>query len=202
MTWPDVMVTAHRRLPLAAVPWLHAQLPQCLTKLAEQHGMTRAITGMATGGDQIFGTTVQELGLPLRAAIPYPEQYLDGDSENRFGRRWSRAQRATWHQLKEYAEATGGAELVYDHYPRSSGERVHMLHKRNDWMLTRSQAVVALWDPTVTEGGTYSCIVKAVGAGMPVILFDLSRLRISLPTPPQWAHRLGIPALAVARPLW
>lgn len=208
MSWPEVMVTAHRQMSWQAADWARTELPRVLQRLGAEHGMTRATTGMATGGDQVFGEVVQQLGLPLRAVIPYREQYLDGDGDGRFGRRWSKAQRATWQQLTEYARATGGAHELVDHYPRSYGERVNLLHKRNDWMLARSQAVIALWFPVDKQGqlnnvgGTYSAIVKAVGAGLPVILFDLVRQRVSLPTPEHWADRLDIPVLATARALW
>jgi hypothetical protein len=206
MCWPDVMVTAHRRLPKASVPWLREQLPARLAKLRELYGTQRATSGMAIGGDHLFGFAAEQIRMPLRAAVPYPSQPLDG-REGRFGQRWSRQQQGDWQHLCAYASVTGGLEQVYDHDPRSPGERVHMLHKRNDWMLERSQVVFALWVPErdgkVNDvGGTYSCIVKAVGAGMPVVLFDLTALTVTMPTPEHWALRLNLPALAVASRLW
>lgn len=204
--WPEVMVTAHRRLPKNTIGWLEAELPRCLSKLRDEYGMVRATSGMAIGGDHLFALAAAELKIPLRAAIPYPDQPFDG-VEGRFGQRWTRQQRAVWEKLCRYADRTGGVKHVFDQNPRSVGERISMLHKRNDWMLQRSKAVVALWEPERegqpnTVGGTYSCIQKAVGAGMPVILFDLSARTVSMPAPQNWAVRLDSPALAVAERLW
>lgn len=203
---PEVMVTAHRSMSRRTIDWVTHQLPRCLIKLRDECGMIRATSGMARGGDLVFASAAADLGIPLRAAVPYPSQPLDG-VDGRFGQKWSRAQRAAWGQMCAYADATGGLHRVSENDPRSVGERISMLHKRNDWMLQRCQAVVALWEPVRdgrvnAVGGTYSCIEKAVGAGMPVILFDLSAQTVSIPRPQDWAVRLDQPALAVARQLW
>lgn len=200
ISWPEVMVTAHRQLPRVSVPWLQEQLPRTLIKLRDQYGMQRATTGMAIGGDQLFGLAAEQIGMPLRAAVPYPCQSLDGQ-DGRPGQGWTRQQQTDWAHLCDYARATGGLELVHDREPRSPGERVGMLHRRNDWMLHRSAAVVALWEPG-RRGGTHSCIEKAVSAGMPVILFDLIARTVTMPRPHDWANRLSSPALAVAKRLW
>lgn len=204
--WTEVMGTAHRKTPVAARDWLRAELPSVLTKLRDQYGAQRATAGMAVGGDHLFGYAAEQIGMPLRAAIPYPSQPLDGLEINpgvrRPGQRWTRQQRADWEHLRAYAERTGGAHHVYDRDPRSVGERVHMLFARNHWMLQRSHAVVALWDPERLSGGTYRCIEKAVSAGMPVVLLDLSAYTITMPRPQDWAARLDKPALAVAKQLW
>lgn len=198
--WPEVMVTAHRKLPTGCVDeWLGAALRERLVKLRDDYGLQRATTGMATGGDQLWGVAAMELQIPLRAAVPYPSQPLDGQGEGRFGPRWTKAEQATWHRLKEYAETTGGVEYVHDHDPRSFGERVNMLHKRNDWMLANSTAVVGIWAPANVRSGTGSCLRKAVGAGKPIVLFDLAARTVTRPRPEDWARRLNVPAPAAAR---
>lgn len=204
--WPEAMVTAHRKLSRQATGWLEQVLPPRVARLRDECGTERFTTGMAIGGDQLFGLKVMEAGAPLRAAIPYPSQPLDG-VDGRPGQRWTVKQQGLWTRLNIYAEATGGAEHVFATDPRSPGERVRMLHKRNDWMLQRSTVVLALWEPVRqgrinNVGGTHDCIEKAVGAGMPVILFDLCAFTVTMPTPETWAVRLGRPALAVARQLW
>src|SRR5688572_12546967 len=185
--WPEAMFTAHRKLPRGVDRWLDSVLPQRIAKLHDEYGTERFTTGMAVGGDMRCGGHVQRLGLPLRAAVPYPSQPLDG-RDGRPGQRWSKAQQQCWQELCAYARSTGGLEHVRDSDPRSPGERVGMLHGRNDWMLQRSTVVLALWQPVKDGkindvGGTYSCIVKAIGRGMPVILFDLNALTVTLPTP-------------------
>jgi hypothetical protein len=202
-TWPDVMVTAHRRLPKGCVDeWLGAELRRVMTLLRDDFGMQRATTGMATGGDQAWGAVAMEIGMPLRAAIPYPAQPLDGtDIEGggkHFGQKWTKGQQQFWARLKEYAEATGGVEHVFDRNPRSFQERVTMLHQRNSWMLEHNDAVVGVWAPANRRSGTGSCLNKAVGAGIPTILINLTTKSTSRPLPKHWALYLGIPTLAEA----
>lgn len=199
--WPEAMATAHRRLPNKSIGWLQDKLPEYLIKLRDECATDRATTGMAVGGDHLFGFAAEQVNMPLRAAVPYPSQQYDGVN-GRPGRRWTKKQQTDWNHLAGYARATGGLEFCSESDPRSPGERVNLLHKRNDWMLQRSTVVLALWDPEQASGGTYSCIRKAVGAGMPVVLFDLQALTVTLPRPENWARRLGTPALAVAKPLW
>lgn len=194
-TFPEVMVTAHRKLPRDAGEWLPLALDQVLQRLACDFGMQRATTGMAVGGDTVWGKVVADCGLQLRAAIPYPDQPLDG-TDGRFGQRWTKQQIADWQQLKDYAERTGGVEYVHDHNPRSSQERVGMLHARNDWMLKRTQAVVGIWAPANIRGGTYSCLRKAAGAGKPIILVNLATRTVTRPLAQHWAKYLNMPALA------
>lgn len=195
-TFPEVMVTAHRRLPKGAEDdWLGQTVIDVLTKLTGEYGLERATTGMATGGDTIFGNAVATRGLPLRAAIPYPDQPLDG-SPGHYGPRWTKQEIADWQLLKEYAEQTGGVDHVHEYNPRSPAERLAMLHARNDWMLERTQAVVGIWAPANTRSGTYSCLRKAASSGKPIILINLATRAVTRPSSKRWAEYLNMPALA------
>jgi hypothetical protein len=195
VTFPEVMVTAHRRLP-RDIDWLPIAVREIVRRLADEFDTERFTTGMATGGDQLFGAVVKDQQLDLRAAIPYPDQPLDGTGGDHFGPRWTKQQVKDWHILREYAEDTGGTVRVSKCNPRSPGERVAMLHARNDWMLNNTQAVVAIWAPANTVGGTYSCLRKAAGAGKPIILVNLATQTITRPLPRHWAQYLHMPALA------
>lgn len=199
-TWPAVMVTAHRRLPTGIVEeWLGAELRACLARLRDEYGLERAISGMATGGDQQFGLACRDLGIPLLGAVPYPSQPFDG-LDGRPGPRWTKKDLALWQELKDYAEATAGIEQVSSTDPTSHGERVNKLHKRNDWMLERSQQVIGLLAPANHRSGTGSCLRKAVSAGFAPILFNLARRTITRPRPHHWAAHLHCPVLAGAQP--
>jgi hypothetical protein len=198
-TWPAVMVTAHRRLPGGVVDeWLGAALRDCLRRLRDEHGLERGISGLATGGDHEFGLACRDLDIPLFAAIPYPNQPLDG-TDGRPGPKWTKKDQAIWAELKDYARTTAGVHEVSAD-PRSPNERVGLLHKRNDWMLERAQQVLGLLDPASHRSGTGSCLRKAVKAGYSPILFHLIRRTVTRPLPHHWAIYLDNPALARVQP--
>lgn len=190
-TWTGVMVTAHRKLPKGADEWLRPALRERLTKLRDEFGMERAITGMAIGGDTVFADVALELGFPLYGAVPFP-----GQANDQYGPRWTRAQKAHWAEL---IERCAHVDYVSPTDPLSYGQRVGMLHARNDFMLAQAAAVCAIWAPANRTGGTYSCIVKAVGAGLPVVLFNLATQTVVRPSRQAWANVLEIPALAHER---
>lgn len=190
-TWTGVMVTAHRKLPSGAEEWLRPALAERLTKLVTDFGTQTATSGMAIGGDMLFAEEASHLGLSLIAAVPFPGQPYD-----KHGPKWSTQQRVRWSNLCDRASHV---EYVSPIDPLSYGQRVRMLHARNDWMLERNQAVLAIWDPDNKKGsGTYSCIVKAVSAGKPVILFNLATQTVTRPSAQRWAQLLDRPALAAA----
>jgi len=194
--WPEVMVTAHRKLPRGSVDeWLYRAVYDVMRKLADGHGLERATSGLATGGDTVWGQVAMAQQRSLRAAIPYPDQPLDG-TDGHFGPRWTKQQQADWQRLRQYAEDTGGAELVSAHNPRSFNERVALLHARNDWMLERTQAVVAIWAPANLRSGTGNCLRKAAGVGKPIILVNLANQRVTRPLPHHWARYLNMPTLS------
>jgi hypothetical protein len=195
-TFPEVMVTGHRRLPKDALDgWLYRTVQDLMEKLVAEYGMERATSGLATGADTVWGQEAMVHELPLRAVIPYPEQPLDG-IDGRFGPRWTKQQRADWERLKQYAEDTGGVTHVHEYNSRTPGQRVAMLHARNDWMLAHTQAVVAIWAPANVNTGTGSCLRKAARAGKPIILVNLANRAVTRPLPKHWAQYLNMPALA------
>jgi uncharacterized phage-like protein YoqJ len=190
-TWTTAMVTAHRKLPKDAEQWLRPALRARLGKLRADFGTEQVISGMALGGDMMFAEEALELNLPLTAAVPFP-----GQARDEHGPAWSQAQQRRWQSLLDRATCV---EWVSPTDPLSYNERVRMLHARNDWMLQRSQVVLAIWAPANRKSsGTYSCIVKAVSAGKPVILFNLATKTVIRPSRQTWANELGIPALAAA----
>jgi len=187
-TWTHAMVTAHRKLPKGCDEWLRPAIAARLTRLRAEFGTETTTSGMAIGGDMMFADEALKLGFPLTAAVPFPSQAND-----EYGPTWSRLQKQRWQQLCDQAVFV---KLVSETDPTTFKQRVAMLHARNDWMLERNQVVLAIWAPGNRRGGTYSCIVKAVSAGKPVILFNLATKAVTRPRPQDWANYLGIPALA------
>lgn len=190
-TWTGAMVTAHRRLPKGSDEWLRPAITERLVKLRDTYGTETATSGMALGGDMLFAEQVLDLNIPLTAAVPFFAQASDT-----YGPAWSVKQQQRWQGLLDRATRV---EYVSDTNPVSYSQRTRMLHARNDWMLARNQVVLAIWAPANRSGGTYSCIRKAVGAGKPVILFNLATQAVTRPSPQRWAELLGVPVFAVAR---
>jgi uncharacterized phage-like protein YoqJ len=185
-TWTNVMVTAHRKLPKGCIEeWLGAALRERLVKLRDEYGMERATSGMAIGGDTLFAEVALELGLPLYGAVAFPGQH----------ERWPKVHQRRWRELIERATHV---DYVSERNPSSFGEAAGMLHARNRFMLERNDAVVAIWAPGNHRGGTYDCIKQAVGAGKPVILFNLAAKTVTRPSRRRWAELLNQPALAAA----
>ncbi len=184
--WPDVMVTAHRKLPKGLVDeWLAGVLRDRIAKLRDEFGMERATTGLAIGGDTVWADIALEMGVPLHGAIPFPSQDA----------KWTKAQKAHYAELKERCATL---EYVSETDPRSTGEAIRMLHARNDAMLSGTNAVVAIWAPANHTGGTFNCISKAVSAGLPVILVNIAARTVTRPSAARWAELLKAPALASA----
>lgn len=170
-TWPMAMITAHRPQHLAEpgmLEWVAEESLRVARKLADEHGTRTLISGLALGGDQIWGWCAIRTELDLAAHIPFPQQpdpWRDPDLTDR------------WQYLRDYAECTGGVTVYGDLAGLTGLERkraaVRLLHARNDGMLAvtaaAAGAVVAVLRPSKLDGGTRSAYDKALKAGLPVI---------------------------------
>ncbi|XKH58548.1 DUF1273 domain-containing protein (plasmid) [Citricoccus nitrophenolicus] len=156
----SVMVTGHRPHLMNPVQasWAESELQRLAVKLRDEHGCTEAISGMALGADTWWAKAALGAGLRLAAYIPCESQPS----------RWSAADRRTWEQLR--VEAT--REVVVGTVPNA-----RTFHARNDAMLQDADLVVAVWDPTVTTGGTAATVAKARRRGMDIIIVDLAEAR-------------------------
>lgn len=187
--WPVAMVTGHRRVAPADRPWVAEQLSEVATKLRTEHGTETAVSGMALEVDTTWAQIALEQDLKLVAAIPFPSQSCDPAAPA--NQQWTVEQQATWASLVSQASAV---HMVSDRDPRDFKERVAMLHQRNDAMLRVSQVVVGVWDEGNLRSGTSSCLRKAYGAGLPIILLNLKhRGRPRRPSDQWWSQALQVP---------
>jgi len=100
------------------------------------------IVGMALGFDLAVAAACVRLDVPFKAAVPFPGQEA----------RWPEATKERYRLLLSRAE-----EVVFV----SDGVyAAWKMHKRNEWMVDRSSAVVALYDGS-REGGTFRCVEYA-----------------------------------------
>lgn len=188
-SWTTVAVTGHRRLPAgAAQQWLNASISRCLSRMRDEFGVEKAYSGLAVGADHLFADEVLRLGMPLYGAAPFPGQPTD-----RFGPQWSRAQRDHWEYLVGQCQRV---DYVSPVDPNTRGERLRMLHARNDHLLGVCDVLLAIWAPGNLRSGTASCIRKAVGTGKPVVLINVATRSSTRPRMHHWARML--PGLTIA----
>jgi hypothetical protein len=184
--WPTVMVTGHRpqHLTPADADWIPEQLDQITVKLRDQYGTTHGITGMALGVDTWWAESLHLAEIPYTAHIPFPQQPDPW-------REYNPEAVAVWERLR----ALAANETVYGDLDGLTGDArkrraVALLHKRNAGMVAAASAVVAVWQPSKREGGTYAALKLAHQRGMPVVLVDVTARSVTVPDPGQLARRL------------
>ena len=131
-----VAATGHRRIE---APW---RLLRAFAIVEMSRRRPRkAISGMALGWDTAWALAALDLGVPLIAAIPFPEQ----DS------RWGWRDKSTYRFLLARAES---AHVCNPRYARDA------FQWRNVWMVNNSYRSVAMWDGR-TSGGTWNYLTYA-----------------------------------------
>ena len=128
-----------------------------LAKLVEawiaQHQPGTVITGMARGWDTIVAEAAIRYSIPLVCAIPFPGQ-ID---------KWPSLDKEIWARIIRYSHKCGKVHTISPVYLST----VHQT--RNQWMVDRADAVLALWSGK--PSGTANCVKYAQSQGKPVINF-------------------------------
>lgn len=161
-----VMVTGHRPQHMTGrqVEFGQAEIERVGLRLRDESGMRVGISGMALGADTWWASTTLWLGLDLWSFIPFPQQ----------AHRWGPVDREIWQLHRSRAAHEHVTSLSYS---------VQALHERNDEMLNAADAVIAVWSPSKTTGGTASCVQKAIARRMPLIVVDLDELATTMRMP-------------------
>lgn len=107
------------------------------------------ITGMAQGWDQAIALACLELKIPYIAALPFTGQEA----------KWPKEARDLYYDLIKKAKFT---EVVNP--PPYTPLK---MFQRNEWMVTRADTILGLWDHE-RKGGTFECIRYAVVCGKPI----------------------------------
>jgi len=102
------------------------------------------ITGIALGWDQAVAEACLRTNQPYIAAVPFL------------------GQEDTWpsNSIRQYRRLLDNAEEV--HYINPPGYAAWKMQKRNQWMVDRADAVLALWNGS--PGGTANCVAYALSA--------------------------------------
>lgn len=129
-------------------PWLLNLKDRTAAKLVEL-GATEIISGAAIGWDTWLAQVALELNLKLHMYIPFVGQE----------KKWPTASRKEYERLVERAFAV--------HYI-SADYSTEAFLKRDREMVNDAHLILALWNPEVTEGGTYYTVNYAKQKGKPV----------------------------------
>jgi len=166
--WVRVAVTGHRpkNLTREQSRFAIAELRRLAAKVADRHGTTTAISGMALGADTWWAEAALQAGLDLWAYVPFEQQ----------PNRWRPADLIAWQRLRQVATR----ELVL-----GEGYDVRLLHSRNAFMIRDADLVIAVMDPAKTTGGTAEAMKLAREQDKPHVLVDVvaRRSSVHLPTP-------------------
>jgi uncharacterized phage-like protein YoqJ len=96
------------------------------------------LSGMALGWDQAVAAATLLAGIPLVAAIPFEGQEFQ------------------WPYLAQKAYRELLAQARYKHVVCDGGYAAWKMQKRNEWMVDKCNALLALWNGS--PGGTANCI--------------------------------------------
>lgn len=116
--------------------------------LSLAHSPKRIICGMALGWDMACAEAAYRIGLPFIAAVPFAGQES----------KWPASSRQTYGRL---LKAAYHVEIVC-----TGGYAAWKMQIRNEWMVARSDEILAMWDGT--EGGTANCIEYATRVKKPI----------------------------------
>lgn len=130
--------TGHRSNKLGGYSYaVFSRLVALAEAALKRYQPEKVISGMALGWDQALAQAAVNLNIPLVAAIPFKGQ------ENM----WPEASKKKYEELLSHA----GVVVV------SSGNYAPAkMETRNEWMVDRSDLVLALWNGT--SGGTCNCV--------------------------------------------
>jgi uncharacterized phage-like protein YoqJ len=103
---------------------------------------------MALGWDTAVALAAIRCGIPFTAAIPFEGQEL----------RWPEESQRVYRYMR--TQANGETVVAF------GGYSARAMQARNEWMVDRCDAVVALWSGDV--GGTANCVRYAGQVGRPV----------------------------------
>jgi len=156
MTDLRIAVTGHRPKTLGGYspdnPMIH-HIKRALSAHLLSLQPSLVYTGMALGVDQWMAEVCVEMGIPYVAAVPFSNQ----------ASRWPRESWMRWNYLLHLAQSV---EILFDS-PTSDREAATLLNRRNEWMVDRTDIVLAVWNGSA--GGTANCRRYALKKGVRVI---------------------------------
>lgn len=144
--------------PQHVLDWLETYI----NKLVDMKDKITFISGAAQGVDQWAADIVlkvkkerPEKEILLTIAMPYVG----------FGNNWPHAAREKLDKINKYAD-----NVVYVLPKECTRDHWFFLQKRNEWMVDRSELVLAVWNGST--GGTFNCVQYAKQQKIRIIRYD------------------------------
>ncbi|RBO85153.1 NADAR family protein [Nocardia puris] len=152
--WTRVALTGHREHLIEPQDraWVRGELRRLAVKLRDQHHTEVAASGLATGSDQWWAAAAIDAGLDVWGYQPFPGQAAN----------WSPDQQVDHTNI---VAAAARLVLVSEQYDTCA------FQLRNQLLLGDADAIIAVHDRRITQGGTVSAL-RSYAQGMPVITVD------------------------------
>lgn len=140
--------TGHRTASRSA----HYKDAEKLIQMAIDRGINHFYCGMALGFDTLAAEILVERRLPWDAIVPCYDQDA----------KWSNSQKQRYYKILKQADKK---VVLFSSY--SNG----VMQARNEYMVGRSELLIAFWDGSQT-GGTFHTVSLALGKNIPIIRYN------------------------------
>lgn len=161
LCYPVVAITGHRpgSLNIEQCQYMKESLDFIAGRLVEYYGAGKFLTGLALGADTIWAELALKYGVEYDAYIPF-----EGQED-----RWSKTDK------KKYQDLRSGA-VIEKVFGQQFSNRLY--HARNDALIRDSDLLVAVWRPSVQDGGTFSTVQKSLKRNHPTLLLDVDEFEV------------------------
>ena len=161
LCYPVVAITGHRpgSLNIEQCQYMKESLDFIAGRLVEYYGAGKFLTGLALGADTIWAELALKYGVEYDAYIPF-----EGQED-----RWSKTDK------KKYQDLRSGA-VIEKVFGQQFSNRLY--HARNDALIRDSDLLVAVWRPSVQNGGTFSTVQKSLKRNHPTLLLDMDKFEV------------------------
>ena len=159
--YPVVAITGHRpgSLSIDQCQYMQEGLEFIADGLVGYYGAERFLTGLALGADTIWAELALKYGIEYAAYIPF-----EGQED-----RWIQTDKKRYRELRSGASS----EKVFG---QQFSNRLY--HARNDALIQDSDLLVAVWRPSVQDGGTFSTVQKSLKRNHPTLLLDMDKFEV------------------------
>ena len=160
-------LTGHRDIHPEAVSDIRAALRNELEALRERFAAlpVELVTGLAQGADALATEVAIEIGLPVRAVLPMPRALYEADFEGEAHSDLIRLLNDPRVKVQELPLPSG---IVEDDC-KGGASRDALYARLMDYLVRRSNVLVALWDGEVTglTGGSSDVVVRYLSGSEP-----------------------------------
>ena len=153
-------LTGHRDIHTDAVADARAALRKELEDLRERFAAlpVELVTGLAEGADTLATEVALQIGFPVRAVLPMPRVLYEADFEGEAHSDFIRLLNDARVTVQELPLPTGTVEGDYE----DGASRDPLYARLMDYLVRRSNVLIALWDGEVTglTGGSSDVVVR------------------------------------------